>query len=212
MPSISLSDPQAGAPRGARAGESVNAIRRDARYLLSTHFGAAVLCADADAVDPWIEVDPSALPETCRFLRDDPALRFNMLNLITGVDYFETDQKREAAKKDKNPPPPLQPHLEVLYHLSSLVHKHRLVLMTTLPRWLDDVPGRLPELPSVTSIWKTADWHEREVFDLMGVQFIGHPDLTRILLPDDWIGYPLRKDYRPPHDYHGIARRMGNAP
>lgn len=180
-------------------------------HRLSTRFGAAVLRADAEAADPWIEVAPSALPDICCFLRDDPALRFNMLNLITGVDYFESDEKKEAAKKEKNPPPPLQPHLEVLYHLSSLVHKHRLVLLASLPRWLDDVPGRLPELPSVASIWKTANWHEREVFDLMGVRFVGHPDLTRILLPDDWLGHPLRKDYRPPHDYHGIARRILNA-
>jgi NADH-quinone oxidoreductase subunit C len=183
----------------------------DSHQLLSSRFGAAVLRAEPQAIDPWIEVAGNSLPDICRFLRDEPALRFNLLNCISGVDYFETEEKKAAAKKEKNPPPPLQPHLEVLYHLSSLVSKQRLVLMVSLPRWLDEVPGRLPEVPSVTSIWETANWHEREVFDLMGVRFLGHPDLTRILLPEDWLGYPLRKDYRPPHEYHGIARRVGNA-
>ena len=183
----------------------------DIHQQLSNRFGAALLRAEPQAFDPWIEVAADALLDVCRFLRDEPALRFNMLNLISGVDYFETDAKKEAAKKEKNPPPPLQPHLEVLYHLSSLVHKHRLVLTVSLPRWQDDVPGRLPPLASVTSVWNTANWHEREVYDLMGVQFVGHPDLTRILLPEDWLGHPLRKDYRPPHDYHGIARRIENA-
>ena len=64
-----------------------------------------------------------------------------------------------------------------------------------LPRWKDDKPGQLPEVPSVAGIWRTANWHEREVFDLSGVFFVGHPDLTRILMPDDWEGHPLRKDY-----------------
>jgi NADH-quinone oxidoreductase subunit C len=183
----------------------------DIHQQLSSRFAPAVLHAEPQAIDPWIEVSADALPEICLFLRDEPALQFNMLHCISGVDYFETDEKKEAAKKEKNPPPPMQPHLEVLYHLSSLVHKHRLVLIVKLPRWQDDTPGRLPELPSVTSVWSTANWHEREVYDLIGVEFMGHPDLTRILLPEDWLGHPLRKDYRPPHEYHGIARRIENA-
>jgi len=163
----------------------------DIHQQLSARFGPAILRAEPQAIDPWIELAGGELTEICRFLRDEPALQFNMLKKAAAVAW--------------------QPHLEVLYHLSSLVRKHRLVLMVSLPRWQDDVPGRLPELPSVASVWKTADWHEREVFDLMGVQFVGHPDLTRILLPEDWLGHPLRKDYRPPHDYHGIARRTANA-
>jgi NADH-quinone oxidoreductase subunit C len=79
-----------------------------------------------------------------------------------------------------------------------------LVLKVTLPRWQDDVEGQLPEAPSVIRLWSTAIWHEREVYDLCGVRFTGHPDLERILLPRDWQGHPLRKDYQPPTEYHGI--------
>ncbi len=76
-----------------------------------------------------------------------------------------------------------------------------------LPRWKNDKAGELPEVPSVTSLWRTADWHEREVYDLSGVWFTGHPELTRILLADDWVGHPLRKDYEFPLEYHGIRGR-----
>jgi len=76
-----------------------------------------------------------------------------------------------------------------------------------LPRWKDGKAGELPEVPSVTSLWRTADWHEREVYDLCGVAFTGHPNLRRILLSEDWQGHPLRKDYEFPLEYHGIRGR-----
>ena len=94
--------------------------------------------------------------------------------------------------------------MALIYHLCSLRHKHRLVLKVRLPRWQDGTEGRLPEVPSVAGVWSTANWHEREVFDLCGVRFTGHPDLRRILCPEDWAGHPLRKDYRVPDEYHGI--------
>ena len=81
------------------------------------------------------------------------------------------------------------------------------MLKTQLPRWQGDVAGQLPDLPSVVGVWRTADWHEREVYDLSGVNFTGHPDLRRILCPEDWEGYPLRKDYQMPLEYHGIRGR-----
>lgn len=167
---------------------------------LCEHSGRWIAGSHAEAVDPWIEVAAEGLPEVGRLLRDQPDLRMNVLHCISGVDYFEPDEKK-AAKVD------WQPHVEVIYHLSSMVHRHRLVLKVLVPRWKDGVEGRLPEVPSVSSIWSTAVWHEREVFDLCGVRFLGHPDLRRILCPEDWAGHPLRKDYQMPEDYHGIPMR-----
>ena len=76
-----------------------------------------------------------------------------------------------------------------------------------MPRWKDNLQGDLPEVPSVSRIWPAAEWHEREVYDLSGVWFTDHPDLRRILLSEDWVGYPLRKDYEYPLEYHGIRGR-----
>ena len=121
---------------------------------------------DFEAIDPWIEVRADGLPEIGRYLRDERDLAFDMLHCITAVDYFEPDAKKAAQVE-------WQPHLELIYHLSSMVHRHRLVLKVRLPRWQDDKPGQLPEVPSVSSVWSTAEWHEREVFDLMGVLFLG---------------------------------------
>jgi NADH-quinone oxidoreductase subunit C len=167
---------------------------------LKQQFGDAIRGANLDAIDPWIEVSPEGLRDVGRYLRDEPDLRFDMLNCISGVDYLETDPKK-AAKAD------FQPHVEVVYHLSSIQHKHSLVLKVILPRWKDDVPGEPPEVPSVADMWRTADWHEREVFDLSGVMFTGHPNLRRILCPEDWVGFPLRRDYEMPLEYHGIRGR-----
>ena len=158
---------------------------------LEERFGAKIKAKKTDAIDPYAVAEPADLLEICRFLRDDPRLRFEMLNCISGVDYLETDPK-------KAPKAGFEPHLEVVYHFSSFTHKHRFVLKLILPRWKNDKPGQLPEVPSVTSLWKTAEWHEREVYDLSGVWFIGHPELHRILLSEDWVGHPLRKDYEFP--------------
>jgi len=167
---------------------------------LKQQFGDKITGANLAAIDPWIEVSPQGLPEVCKYLRDQPDLRFNMLNCISGVDYLETDAKK-AAKND------WQPHTEVVYHLSSLTHKTTLVVKVILPRWKNDTPGELPEVPTVSHVWSTAEWHEREVFDLSGVRFVGHHDLRRILCPEDWVGHPLRKDYEMPLEYHGIRGR-----
>jgi NADH-quinone oxidoreductase subunit C len=167
---------------------------------LKKKFGDRITGAKLDALDPWIEVAPEGLVDVCQYLKTDANLQFDMLNCITVVDYFEPDPKK-AGKTG------WEPHLEVVYHLSSTVKKHTLVLKVMLPRWKNDVEGELPELPTVNGVWRTADWHEREVFDLSGVNFLGHPDLRRILCTEDWVGYPLRKDYEMPLEYHGIRGR-----
>jgi NADH-quinone oxidoreductase subunit C len=177
---------------------------------LKSTFGERITGSNLEALDPWIEVAPAGLVEVCRYLRDEPDLRFNLLCCITGVDYFEPDPKK-AAKAG------FDPHLELVYHLWSLPFKRSLVIKVMLPRWKEGPGGngsaasgedaRLPEVPTVSTVWRTADWHEREVYDLSGVYFSGHPNLRRILCPEDWVGYPLRKDYEMPLEYHGIRCR-----
>ena len=167
---------------------------------LEQQFGPKIKGKKLDALDPFVTVDAADLVEVCQFLHDAPELRFDMLNCISGVDYFEPDPK-------KAPKAGFEPHLEVVYHLQSLPHRHRFVLKVNLPRWKDNKPGELPEVPSVTDIWGSAEWLEREVYDLTGVWFTGHPDPRRILLAEDWVGHPLRKDYEFPLEYHGIRGR-----
>lgn len=167
---------------------------------LQAKFGDAIIEVVTDAVDPWIEVAPAAIADVCQFLKDDDEVQFNYCNCITVVDFLHTDERK--AKKAG-----WDPHLQVVYHISSVTKMHTIVLKVKLPRWKDDVEGQIPELPSVAHVWRTADWHERETYDLSGVWFTGHPDLRRILCPEDWVGYPLRKDYEMPLEYHGIRNR-----
>jgi NADH-quinone oxidoreductase subunit C len=167
---------------------------------LETRFGPKIKSKNLDAIDPFVVIEPADLLEVAQYLRDDPDLKFEVLSVISGVDYLETDPKKLAKAG-------FEPHLEVVYHLQSVSRNHRFVLKLILPRWKDGQVGDLPEVPSVTSLWGIADWHEREVYDLSGVWFTGHPDLRRILLAEDWVGHPLRKDYEFPLEYHGIRGR-----
>ena len=167
---------------------------------LDEKFGIRIKDRKPDAIDPYVVVAPEDLLDVCEYLKNDPKLKVEILNCISGVDYFEPDPK-------KAPKAGFEPHVEVVYHLSSFTHRHRFVVKVILPRWKDDKVGALPEVPSVTAIWPAADWHEREVYDLSGVWFTGHPDLRRILLAEDWVGHPLRKDYEFPLEYHGIRGR-----
>ena len=164
----------------------------DTIRTLQTEFGSAVLGANPDALDPFVVVAPAKLAEVAAFLRDDPRMNFAVLNDVTGVDYLETDPKKLAKAG-------FEPHLEVVYHVSSFaVPGRRFTFKVTLPR------ENTPDLPTLSKVWATADWQEREVYDLFGIVFAGHPDLRRILLADDWVGHPLRKDYEYPDEYHGI--------
>lgn len=121
--------------------------------------------------DVTVTLKQEALLPVCTFLRDDPDYSFRFLADVTAVDY-----------KDKTP------RFVVVYHLLSHEHNQRLRLKVPL----DDMT---PEIETVVNIWPTANWHERETYDLMGVKFLNHPDLRRILLPYHWDCHPLRKDY-----------------
>lgn len=117
-------------------------------------------------------VSKGAIKEIMQYLHDTPELYFDYLTDLCGVDYFE--------KKE--------PRFEVVYHLYSIRHKHMLRLRA-------EVSEEECSIDSVTGIWKGAEWHERECFDMFGITFTGHPDLRRVLMPEDWEGHPLRKDY-----------------
>ncbi|MDQ7827752.1 MAG: NADH-quinone oxidoreductase subunit C [Armatimonadota bacterium] len=119
---------------------------------------------------PGAWVPAQDLLAVCRFLRDDPAFRMDYLSWVTGVDW------------------PQRGELEVVYHLFSFTHGHELLLKVRVPR-------DAARVPSVTPIWDGANWHEREAYDLLGIVFEGHPDLRRIMMTEDWVGHPLRKDY-----------------
>ncbi|MEZ6061852.1 MAG: NADH-quinone oxidoreductase subunit C [Planctomycetaceae bacterium] len=169
--------------------------------ILLEKFGESVVgSAPKAAIDPWIEVAAGSIVDVALFVRDDQRLRFNHLNDLCGVDYLEPDEKK-AAKFGH------EPHVEVVYQLSSLELRQRLKLKVILPRWENDKPGSLPEVPSVSSVWGIANWHEREAYDLVGIRFTGHPNFRRILCPEDWTGHALRKDYQFPLEYHGVRGR-----
>ena len=132
---------------------------------------AAVEGAKFDREELSIYVERSALREACVLLRDDPNCPFNFLSDVTCVDWY-----------------PTQPRFEVIYHLFSISKKERIRLKVRLN-------GEAPAVESVTSVWPAANYFEREVFDLFGVRFTGHPYLRRLLMPEEWEGHPLRKDY-----------------
>ncbi|HYN95572.1 MAG TPA: NADH-quinone oxidoreductase subunit C [Pilimelia sp.] len=112
------------------------------------------------------------IAEVCQVMRDDQSLRFELCSSVSGVDYLGSDERR----------------FHIVYHLTSMTYRRQIRLEAAVP--LDN-----PRLPSVTSVYPTADWQERETYDMFGVIFEGHPGLTRILMPDDWEGHPQRKDY-----------------
>ena len=133
--------------------------------------GTAVQNAKFDRDELTIWIDRSSIREACAILRDDPDCPFNYLSDLTCVDWY-----------------PSEPRFEVVYHLLSIPKKERVRLKARLD-------GSSPAIESVTSVWPSANFYEREVFDLFGVRFSGHPNLKRIMMPDDWEGHPLRKDY-----------------
>ena len=132
---------------------------------------------DAPAGDKFIIVDKTAIYDIAMFLRDDERTKFDYLTLLSGMDYKDT--------------------LGVVYHLYSVEKKHNVVIKAILEK-------KEPTLHTVERIWKAANWHEREAFDMFGIKFENHPNLIRILSPYDWEGHPLLKDYVQPEIYHGM--------
>ena len=134
------------------------------------HFGDRIADGGAGIDMHNIEVGPENVLELCRFLKETPALSFDFLSDLCGVDFY-----------------PDSPRFEVVYHLYSIAHQHRLRLKCRL--------GDPPHAPTVTGIWATANWHERETFDMYGIIFDGHPNFKRIYMWDEFEGYPMRKDF-----------------
>jgi NADH-quinone oxidoreductase subunit C len=138
-------------------------------------FSDAIYRVVVDRGELTLFVLPDRIREVAQALRDDPSLRFELLSSVSGVDYL-----------DANPDEPRRLH--AVYHLTSMTYRRRIRLEV-------EVPVDNPHVQSVTSVYPTADWQERETWDMFGIVFDGHPALTRILMPDDWDGHPQRKDY-----------------
>lgn len=154
-------------------------IPQEIADTLKARFPEAILDVKIDGViDPFVRVTPDKICDVAKFMRDDEKLAFDYLMCLSGVDH--TGGK-----------------LGVVYNLCSMKWNHKFTLKV-------EVTVENSHVQSVESVWKTANWHEREAFDMVGVVFEGHPDLRRILLPDDWEGYPLRKDYKVPEYYRGM--------
>jgi NADH-quinone oxidoreductase subunit C len=144
-------------------------------------FGEKILSADLEAASPFAVVATEAIVEVAGFCKSDSALAMDNLMCLSGVDY----PKEEP------------PRMEVVYHLYSYTHHHTFALKVHLPR-------ENPAVATVEGLWGVANFHERECWDMFGIVFTGHSDMRRILLPDDWEGHPLRKDWEDPEYYNGM--------
>src|SRR4029453_5263798 len=152
-------------------------------------------------------IDNKHAPAVARFFRRDPALRLGFCSNVTGVDWLDRTVKKTTKVKKlvdgeekevaETSEERIHGYLEAVYHLYSMTHKHGPVIIRM--RTSDRATGA--GLPSLTSIWRSAEFQEREIFDLYGVRFEGHPDLRRILMWDEFVDHPMRKDYRDPDDY-----------
>lgn len=156
------------------------------KLLLTAKFGGRVITGEEHTgLQPALLIQPEDIARVCLELRDNPATYFDFLSSLSGVDYGV-----EAGR------------FGVVYHLASIPYQTQLTLKISRehPRNSDT----LPHFPSISAVYGAADWHEREAYDMMGIYFEGHPDLRRLLLPDDWDGFPLRKDYQTAEYYKGI--------
>ena len=162
---------------------------------LKEKFGSSIIELKTDKpLEPFILVNRLEVDKICLFLRNERDLLFDSLMNLSGVD----DANGEKIKDETGLETINGGTLSVYYHLESTNLRHKLTLKTSTER-------EKPEVVTVTEIWKGANWHEREAYDMYGVVFLNHPDLRRILMPYDWeFGYPLRKDYKNPEFYQGM--------
>jgi NADH-quinone oxidoreductase subunit C len=159
------------------------------------------------ANQPSLLIDHEHAEAVARFLRDDPALRLDFCSNATGVDWLDRTVKKTVKVKEivdgvekeinQTSEEKIPGYLEAVYHLYSMEHKQGPIVIRMRTR--DRADGA--RLPSLTPIWRSAEFQEREIFDLYGIRFDGHPDLRRILMWDEFVDYPMRKDYREPDDY-----------
>lgn len=153
--------------------------------ILTAEFGDAIGPLQPPKKDPFCTFAAARLLEICRFLKSRPELSFDFLEDLTATDH------------------PKENLIRVVYHFYSYRHRHLFTAKVEVKR-------QQPAIDGVESVWKAANWLEREVFDLFGVRFTGHTDLRRILMPDDWIGHPLRKDYSEAGGYRDISNVRDN--
>jgi NADH-quinone oxidoreductase subunit C len=156
------------------------------KALLAAKFGADVIVGEeTGGLQSALLIDADRIADVCLELRNNPDSYFDFLSCLSGVDYG-TETSRFG----------------VVYHLASIPYKTQLTLKISKENNRD--LADLPSFPSIYSVYRSADWHEREAYDMLGIFFEGHPDLRRILMPDDWDGFPLRKDYKNAEYYKGI--------
>ena len=176
----------------------VDPVTALAARKLVTACPGAVLEQVLSGRHPYLRVAADRILDVCTSLRDDPDLAMDSLHLLSGVDWPAKTPAEGVGS------------IEVVYHLVSYARRpdpaYRKATLKKDPflALKVRVPRDRPEVPSVMGVWIGADWHERETYDLLGVRFTGRPPLRRILLPEDWPGHPLRKDWDYPVEYHGI--------
>jgi NADH-quinone oxidoreductase subunit C len=195
-------NPEHEAPEAAEADSKTTAAKAPAKSWFPTKFdhdlehlrsrlakpkgpcdpaSLAVIPWGPKQVEGYVDFPAADVVAVCKTLRDDPECNYEILMCVSAVDYKKEDER-----------------VAMIYHLLSIKNNKR----AQVRAW---IPKSACEIDTVESIWPAANWHERETYDLMGVVFKNHSDLRRILCPEDWVGFPLRKDYEFPKEYHGIS-------
>ncbi len=186
--------------------------------LLAEKLGTAALGFSDEGIEACADVAPERIAEACLFLRDDERLAFNQLMCLSGIDWdgYDENGKGKSVKilgYSEDGQPETSDHVSegdfgVVYSLYSHSKRHKFTVRVRVSR-------DKAAVPSVAQVWSTADWHEREAWDLLGISFEGHPNLRRILLEEHWVGHPLRKDYQMPDSWDNVplnGQPYGNNP